>query len=141
MGKIPVVKVSLLWSENDSMPLPRHFPTIDEADAYLRRMAHDAPKDGSYHKTDFQIVFADGEDYKGRYDLTHPDAREGPVSIARHVLRFALHYSGRMKDSDLPSHLPPEIYRANIAKHPHREEYAKFLDNYEIDAQLEKVML
>lgn len=47
-----------------------------EAVAILQRHAGTAPDDGSYDKVDFEIRFADGASYSGRFDLTrrgHPD--------------------------------------------------------------------
>jgi hypothetical protein len=63
------------------------------ADAILRRWSNTAPKTGGYDKCDFSIVFEDGQDYKGRYDLKHWEA-ETP-DLAHHVRSFISYLSGK----------------------------------------------
>lgn len=43
----------------------------DQADAVLLQWSKTAPKSGGYDKCDFEVVYADGETYEGRYDLKH----------------------------------------------------------------------
>lgn len=131
MDKIKVKRVSLLWSENPE-PLPRHFGSLDDATAFLRKMSHSAPGlHQGYHKTGFKIEFEDGETYEGRYDLKNFDALV-PVCLARHVWKFCTFYSGRTRPEDLPSHLTVEQYKRLVEDTKQRDEFAKFLDTYEI---------
>lgn len=63
------------------------------ANAILRRWSETAPKTGGYDKCDFVIVFEDGEEYKGRYDLQHWTV-ETP-DIAKHVRSTISYLSGK----------------------------------------------
>ncbi len=54
-----------------------------------------------YYKTDFKILFDDGEEYAGRYDIGADEP-----NLSSHVQRFCLIYSGQLR----PSHFTDEIW-------------------------------
>ena len=66
-------------------------PTLENADAILRKWARTAPEQGyGYHKTDVFIEWEDGFSYRGRYDLQREDMFK--ASIQKHIqktLEFA----------------------------------------------------
>ena len=57
------------------------------AEAILDCWAQTAP-DGGYHKIDFSIDFANGETYKGRYDLSQDRQADSPT-LAAHLREIA----------------------------------------------------
>jgi hypothetical protein len=71
---------------------PETATTWEEANAILRRWSDTAPKTGGYDKCDFVIVFDDGQDYKGRYDLQHWEC--GRPDLAAHVRAFVNYLAG-----------------------------------------------
>lgn len=57
-----------------------------DAQITLRMNSRSAPTNGSYDKHDFKVVFEDGLEYEGRYDLKH--WRVERPDLARHVRGF-----------------------------------------------------
>lgn len=100
----------------------------DRADAQLRAWSHTAPgKGGGYDKCDFTVTFADGETYKGRYDLHHMEV-ETP-SLARHVRGELEFYTG----DHCPAHMSAADYARVRAYSGHTpEEFRAYLATYEI---------
>lgn len=80
-----------------------------EANKILKSMALTAP-DMGYDKTDFSILFTNGDTYSGTYDLTHKDMIEG--DLYKHVADHCEFYAGICKR--LPSHIKPEQYQQII---------------------------
>lgn len=70
----------------------REVKTYDEANSMLRAWSHSAPKDGAYNKCDFWVVFEDGYEYSGRYDLQHWSV-ERP-DLAGHMRSFVRYLAG-----------------------------------------------
>lgn len=100
------------------------------ANAILASWSHTAPRSGGYDKCDFKVTYEDGEEYEGRYDLTHMSV-DGYPSLERHMGSFLGCISGRrkpahMKTVDYERYLVP--YRANGTS----ENAAKFMDEYEM---------
>lgn len=88
LAKIPVTKIELYRAEGPTKECgpAGPFNTWEEADRRLAIWATTAPENGGYDKVDFTITFADGETYKGRYDLQrHGEDGERGFSIAKHV--------------------------------------------------------
>lgn len=107
-GKIEPVAFALTFSESPSARLHEAVETWEEADGLLREIAYTAPHGGAYHKTDFTIVFADGEEYKGRYDVQNI-ARERP-NLRDHVRRSVGYFSGLVR----PPHISQEDYAGHM---------------------------
>ncbi len=65
-----------------------------EANAILYSWSRTAPEHGGYDKCDFHIMFEDGTEYSGRYDLMH-FRRERP-NLALHVRNFVGYLAGEL---------------------------------------------
>jgi predicted ribonuclease toxin of YeeF-YezG toxin-antitoxin module len=130
---IKAVKITIVWSEGlpDSLT-PVVFTgdnVYQQANDFLKRLARNAPKKGyGYHKTKFEIEFADGTIYEGRYDLKRHDVVL--ADLGRHVRQFLEFYSGRRK----PNHMTEQEYRGILGMHHKQfiEQCGQFLDSYEI---------
>ena len=105
-----------------------HEDIWSTADSTLKDWSETAPKEGGYDKTDFTIVYDDGETYKGRYDLKHWTV-EYP-DLAKHVYHFVGFHAGVYK----PPHLTAEEYAEILNRLWVKEipEFQKFLQTYEI---------
>ena len=101
---------------------PRTANSWDEAERILKSMANSAPQIG-YDKTDFLILFTNGLEYRGTYDLTYKDRYK--ASLYDHVSAFSEFYGGICKQ--LPNHLDEEQYM-DIVKED-RLRYLLMLDN------------
>lgn len=112
--KIKVASITFRWKEGpvDHLPAPLVVSNWAEANAKLSTWSNDAPKDGCYDKTDFKIVWADGEVYEGRYDLQHWSV-EFP-DLAGHVRDFLMFYAGQR----CPNHMTTEEYEAYVGREP-----------------------
>lgn len=142
MAKIPAESITLNRAEGRTSELvgPKTVhggadSVWDRANALLRSWSQSAPKDGSYHKTDFVVTYADGETYEGRYDLVHFTV-ERP-DIADHMRAFVMLMAGLRK----PSHMTDEQYERYLANwsESDREKYREFLDRYQIGDEDESV--
>lgn len=70
------------------------FSSFTAADVCLRRMARTAPEDGSYNKTDFWVVYANGYQYSGRFDLKR-EHQAGANLLSTHMGEFLGILAGR----------------------------------------------
>ena len=129
--KIKVVKINLYRAEGRVQDCVAATATrFSAADAWLRCWSTTAPDDGSYHKCDFTIEWADGETYEGRYDLKKHDGSLDNL-IGRHVRRFLEWQGGIAKDP----WCGPAEYQEYLRQHTSpaaQAECRKFLKNYEI---------
>jgi len=100
------------------------------ANAVLFNWSRTAPKTGGYDKCDFKVVFEDGTEYEGRYDLVHYTC-EHP-NLARHVRSFVRYLAG-----EYPLWCTSEEDKARVRKHQKslgsdtQEEAKKWLETYE----------
>lgn len=101
-----------------------------EANALLHRMSASAPKNGTYDKCDFKIVFADGTIYTGRYDLHHYSI-ESP-RLDKHVRDFCLFMSG----SKCPQHCTEHQYKMLLKTYGDEvlSAYRELLKKYALNA-------
>jgi hypothetical protein len=125
-AKIPVTKVELLWSENQTFQdrygdlepkTPPSFPTLDAANCFLRELAQTAPgPHGGYDKTAFRVTWEDGETYEGRYDLHHAECHQenpnGQIDLGDHMRAFLEFYAGVRK----PAHMRHEDYEDCLSR-------------------------
>lgn len=103
----------------------------ERADKMLATWCETSPKDGSYDKVDFTVIFEDGEDYRGRLDLKHWSIQS--PSVAKHMVSFLTFYAGRTPENELPKHLSPAKYAEILNRQPDMVELSKqWLDSYEI---------
>ena len=132
-----IVKVEFPFSENHRFqrmyqnPGPS-FKTIEEANAFLRFIAHESPTKG-YDKTDFRTVWEDGEVYEGRYDLHHIDQNQenpnGRIDLADHIRAWVRFLTG----DHCPAHMTQERYQLCLQQMgDHSEEARRFLELYEL---------
>jgi hypothetical protein len=99
------------------------------ANDFLKRLARNAPEKGyGYHKTKFEIEFADGTIYEGRYDLKRHDVFW--ADLGRHVRQFCEFYSGQRR----PEHMTKQEYQSCLAQFDPGmvKRFARFLSNYEL---------
>ena len=91
--RIPPASIEFDFNEGGHEPLTLEAEDHPEglyraANAVLARWAESAPTAGGYNKTDFKIVFADGEEYEGRLDLKGPGLADRDVDLSDHVRQF-----------------------------------------------------
>ena len=67
--------------------------SYEEANRILLNWSFTAPKGGGYDKCDFQVIFEDGDDYRGRYDLKHYTDRE--ISLKQHMIDVVSYYANQ----------------------------------------------
>jgi len=104
--------------------------TFAEADEVLKRWAWSAPDTGGYDKCDFKVVYEDGEEYEGRFDLKR-DHRYGENLLGKHMLDFVTFYAGVR----CPGHMKPAQYEAFMHDHADQQiETAKFMLGYQMGA-------
>lgn len=107
---------------------PHTVASYDDATQLLATWSETASAAGGYHKCDFTLTFADGETYRGRYDLVHHSA-DSP-DLRRHVQDYLLAHSGRW----CPPSRTWDQHRAILARFgdAFAEQCAYWLDHYEI---------
>jgi len=131
VAKISVTSIYLNRAEGLTKELEeRTVHSLNEADEVLRRWARTAPKTGGYHKIDFQILWADGETYTGRYDLKYEDTTKSNL-IGSQVQHYLAFHAGIF----CPQHLSREQYEAYLERFGGEEKKAeamKFLHDYEM---------
>lgn len=134
MAKIPVKTIWIRRAEGPTQDLSSSTITsFEAADSILRKMAHTAPSDGSYNKTDFKIEWQDGETYEGRYDLKRQDESRANL-LGSHVQEFLSFHGGLW----CPPHLSREDYEDYLERMerqkdaPKRMDYIRFLEKYEL---------
>ena len=109
----------------------RTVKSFEAANRVLKDWATSAPRDGSYNKVDFRVVWDDDESYEGRNDLTYEDTWK--ANLGDQIRRFMLYHSGLER----PFYLPSERYESFISEMEkrtgrRREEYAEFLKDREL---------
>lgn len=126
--KIQVKEICISRGEGPSSECGKKHvvSNYEEAEKVLSRMAHTAPKNGGYDKTDFTVTFADNETYTGRYDLKY-DREE---SLAEHMRGFLEWYAGEAKNP----HCGEKKYQEFMSRISPEEiaEVKQFLATYEI---------
>ena len=132
---IKAIAILIDFSEHPDHQQPKRFSGEDcweQAQTYLTHLAFLCPTDLlGYYKTDFEIEWENGETYKGRLDLTHPDSQASDHNLASHVHTFALHYSGRK----CPPRFTAKQYHTILDHYSVTElaYYADVLDNYDLN--------
>lgn len=109
----------------------RTVKSLEAANRVIKEWATSAPRDGSYHKVDFRVVWDDDESYEGRYDMTYEDTWK--ANLGDQIRRFMLYHSGLER----PFYLSSERYESFISEMEkrtgrRREEYAEFLKDREL---------
>ncbi|MED3792364.1 hypothetical protein P4571_07905 [Niallia alba] len=73
-NKTVVLKeIEFVWSESNDIEEGLKVTTFAEAETIIRNAAKHAPDNGAYDKTKFNIVWSDGQNYEGRFDIVRSD--------------------------------------------------------------------
>jgi hypothetical protein len=115
----------------DDCDKPVVFKTFEEAKHALGFMARNAPKSGGYDKTDFIVVWHDGETYEGRVDLKREHVLG--YDLREHIRDFLSFHAGIRK----PPHMSQERYDEYLAAAEREEpgekqKAAEYLGRYDI---------
>jgi len=131
--KIPVMEITIVRLEGPSYlcDIENKTYSFKEANELLKEMSKKAPRTVGYDKTNFSIVFADGEKYEGRIDLMHytieKNSRE--QNVEQHIHDHLSFYNGTLK----PEHMSQQSYDDFLAKNTNeqgRQEINEFLEKY-----------
>jgi hypothetical protein len=129
-AKAPVALIRLHGIEvPDSPEASAH--SWEDANAVLATWGETAPPAGQgYHKVHFHILFANGTEYEGRFDLQRGGRESDGATLQVHVHAFALCHAGRRR----PPHVRPEAYQHLLEQigQAHREFYARVLDTCDL---------
>jgi hypothetical protein len=135
LAKIPVKRIWIRRAEGPTKDLGElTVASYREADEQLARWARTAPKPGSgVNKTDFQVMWANGETYDGVYGLEREDTLKSNLlgSQIQHFLGF---HAGLF----CPQSMTREQYEAYLDRagegegSDKRAEALNFLQNYEM---------
>ncbi len=130
VSTITITRAEGLVEECDK---PETVHSWEAADRLLLDWSVTAPKNGGYDKCDFELVFADGETYSGRYDLMH-HSKEVP-HLAGHVRAHCGTVAGWLKPEWVESDEEWERIKArqlSMFSAARIEAVRNFLRHYEI---------
>ncbi len=128
-GKVKMCRIKILGGETPSDFLGT-FETWEEVRDVMwalrqYRLSVD-PKFGWYHKTDFEVVYTDGEVYAGRVDVG--DSSDD-WDIGAHMANHLTFYTGERQ----PDWMTEQQYREIVERDPDtRREVQEWLDTYQI---------
>ena len=94
----------------------RTFKTFADANAWLLGNSETYPKNGSYDKHDFTVIFTNGQKYEGRLDCQHASMPDPDLSVNKHMIEHLNWLSGRTQNP-----------------HCGETEYQKLMTQYEAD--------
>ena len=108
------------------------FPTLVEAQVQAYIWGGTAPDKGhGYDKCDFELVFEDGQSYKGRYDLVKGGLNDDGKTIQGQVIQFLSYTAG----SYHPAWMKDDLWQSTCEDNEKSGEaqFAReFLEAYEI---------
>ena len=131
--KHKIIKVEIGFSESPDIRNNPVFSSMLEANRFFSSHNRQAEQDRDsgkllgYYKTDFTLVFDDGTQYKGRYDI----GSDAP-DLTTHIRSFALAYSGRSHPSRMSAIAWADYLNRQVSPES-RKYFAGILDNYELD--------
>ncbi len=129
-AKAPVALIQLHGAEVPGSPEATAH-SWEEADTVLAAWGTTAPLPRhGYHKVDFHILFSNGKEYEGRFDLQRGGRESDGATLQQHVHAFALCYAGRRR----PLHLTPDAYHDLLERlgQEGRDFYAGVLDTCDV---------
>lgn len=97
-----ITSITIKWSESNQIEDGHVFPSLEEANQFLRRVARDEKGKIGYCKVSYAAQFEDGEVYEGRIDVTENDGH----CFLEAMQSFVSFYSGKSK----PHWMTPEQY-------------------------------
>lgn len=129
--KVPIVSIRLHVAEGPMAGKTFTVPTFKEGNSILHQVSNSAPTAGGYDKVDFTVTYQDGNEYAGRYDVTHLSRREAPLSIADQMRNHLTFHAGLR----CPAHMTQEKYEKAIADFGHESvaKATKFLMTYSLE--------
>lgn len=129
--KIPLVKVHIHVAEGPMAGKEFTVPNFKEGNAILHQVSNSAPTSGGYHKVDFVVTYQDGNEYAGRYDVTHLSRRESPLSLADQMRNHLTFHAGLR----CPAHMDQAKYEKTLAEYGHEAlaKATKFLTTYSLE--------
>lgn len=133
MNKIAMVRIEFGFSESEVLA-DRVFTSWSEADRAIGPVAAAQGYKG-YAKTDFTVIFADGETYCGRLDV---NANSG--SLADHVQHQCAFNAGHWHPDHMTDAQYQELLRIQARHGSSAEAYQAFLDTYQIGDPLPPVI-
>lgn len=104
----PKLAITLTRAEGmeDECGQPVTVASFDAANAVLQDWSKTAPATGGYDKCDFSVIWPDGSDYEGCYDLKHRSIQ--PASLTAHMVDQAEYMTGQ----HCPVHMGGKQFRA-----------------------------
>ena len=129
-AKAPVALIQLRGAEVPGSPEATAH-SWEEADTVLAAWGTTAPLPRhGYHKVDFHILFSNGTEYEGCFDLQRSGRESDSATLQQHVHAFALCYAGRCR----PLHLTPDGYQDLLKRlgQEDRDFYASVLDTCDV---------
>lgn len=99
----PITSIQILWSESNECPDGQVYYSLDEANAFLRRVARKEKGKIGYCKVKYKATFADGEEYTGRADVTEFEGH----CFLEEMRRYISFLAGLAR----PGHFTEEQYR------------------------------
>lgn len=119
--KIKVASIVFEWSESAEVKDGHTVTTFAEANEIIRQIGS-AKESQGYDKTAFKLIFEDGQEYTGRYDVMKKDAYNGDLS--KHVTDFVM-FSAGLKQ---PTHMSYEDWQNLI--NGKKELWNEFYNSY-----------
>lgn len=137
-ARVPAVSITITRAEGptDLCGRPQTFVTDEAGDCWsaARAWLHgqiDSFNDASSHEHDFEVVFADGEVYRGKLECKARPGVAGDLDVAAHMLGALRFYVGEQR----PERYTEQQYLAFINRNPEVPQRARaFLATYEIPA-------
>ncbi|NBI28636.1 LPD29 domain-containing protein [Chengkuizengella marina] len=126
-NKIKVKSIEFIWSESINIQENTIVSTFTEANNIIKSAAKNAPDNGAYDKTKFEITWTDNETYVGRVDIEkHYSLKDEPLTD--HILEHCNFYVGLYRSS----HLTEQEYNAIVAGEAKKEEFIDFMNTYQL---------
>jgi hypothetical protein len=130
MTRVPAIKITIERVEGMAHEcVAKTAHTWAAANQILREWSTTAPKNGGYDKCDFTIIFENGQQYTGRYDLMHWERAE--PSLEGHVAAFIGYCAGIRRPAWMNDDQWRQACRDND-KDGTTEAYLNFAQKYEI---------
>lgn len=137
MDKIKVKEITIVRAEGPSRlcDIVQVAESFAEANTILMSNSSSAPKGGAYDKHDFKVVWEDGQEYNGRYDLKH-FSEEFPY-LDRHIVSFLSYLAGTppLWMERLGNEEALKRYKEDRGRNPEEVQNAKdFMEKYELSS-------
>jgi len=109
----------------------RTFKTFDDANDWLLGNSETYPKNGSYDKHDFTVIFTNGQTYEGRLDCQHASMPDPDLSVNHHMIDHLNWLAGRTQNPYCGKEKYQEIMVENEAE-GYKQQAEEWLDNYNL---------